>query len=179
SGLHVVGLEAGGHAVGDDLLHVVRGGDHHVVAHRGDRHLAHVLERDLELRARRRNGDRVDVVLHRIVAFDLGLAAIDDRDLAALGGRGRRRGGGVHGCGVGRSRIGRRGRGRSRVGRRGHGGWRLAGRRRGGGVGGFGLVTAGGQGQRTCGGQQGDLDVHSATSWRERETWFRKRCCAM
>src|SRR5690606_3070790 len=141
---------AGPHAIGGDRLHVRERGDHYVVAHGRDRHLAGVVERDLELGARGRDGDRADVVLPRVVAFDHG------RAVGAAGGglaAGRCRGRGFRGRGFG-------GGGRFRRRDRRFGGLRRRVRGRGG-VGGVGRLPATrGEGEGAGGGEEGGACIH-------------------
>src|SRR5690606_37724549 len=69
--LDVVRGRAGLDAVGVDALHVGRGGDHDVVAHRDLRQLAGVLEIDGEILAALVDVDVGDVELHCVVAFEV------------------------------------------------------------------------------------------------------------
>src|SRR5690606_31188911 len=178
----VVVVRAGGQAVGGDALHVGFRGDHDVVAHRGLRQLAGVLEVDGEFAARGRDRDRIDVELHRVVALDRGLAAGDLGRVTR--GRGGRPGVLARGTGVGRSGRGgaRRGGAGHRVGAGIHAarggarrGTRTGGRgrvrRRGGVLRGRGVIAAtGGKGQHAGRGKQGRLDVHGYSVWTSRRT---------
>src|SRR5690606_9185177 len=88
AGLDVVGVETGLLPVGGGTLHVGARGQGPVVAHDVLRQLAGVLEVDREVLAGRVDFDRLEVELHRVVAFDV------DR----TGGEGGRRAEQQRGC---------------------------------------------------------------------------------